>query len=279
MWPRRRAAQAGPVAPHPEPHAEYDDPRLVPLYDRMNRWGRDDDFFLALANETPQARILDLGCGTGRLTLALAGAGHEATGLDPAQASLDWARGKPGAGRVRWRIGTAADAPAAAFDLVLMTSHVAQVFTSAPAWQGVLREIYRALRPGGRLAFDSRDPAARAWEVWDSGGERRRFTLPGGEEVEVWTTLRGVTPGETEADDEGPLVTFDGHFLFPATGETVLDTSHLRFRPEARLRATLEAAGFGVEHVFGGWQREEAGQRRTGRGGARPLRRRQPATR
>ena len=260
MWPRRRAAQAGPVAPHPEPHAEYDDPRLVPLYDQMNRWGRDDDFFLALANETPQARILDLGCGTGRLTLALAGAGHEVTGLDPAQASLDWAQGKPGAPQVRWLNGTAADAPAAAFDLVLMTGHVAQVFTSAPAWQGVLREIRRALRPGGRLAFDSRDPAARAWEAWDSGDERGHFTLPGGEEVEVWTTLRGVTSGATATNDEGPLVTFDGHFLFPATGEVVLDTSHLRFRPEARLRATLEAAGFGVEHVFGGWQRQEAGK-------------------
>ncbi len=253
MRPCQGVRHAGPVAPHPE----YDDPRLVPLYDRMNRWGRDDDFFLALANETPQARILDLGCGTGRLTLALAGAGHEVTGLDPAQASLDWARSKPGAQRVRWRIGTAADAPAGAFDLVLMTGHVAQVITSAQAWRDVLRQIHRALRPGGRLAFDSRDPAARAWEVWDSAGERERFTLPGGEEVEVWTTLHGVEAGETA---EGALVTFGGQFFFPATGETVTDTSSLRFRSGAQLRETLEAAGFGTEHVFGGWQREAVGQ-------------------
>jgi len=36
--------------------AQYRDPRLVILYDRLNRWGADDDFFLALANETPSSR-------------------------------------------------------------------------------------------------------------------------------------------------------------------------------------------------------------------------------
>ncbi|WP_162865490.1 hypothetical protein [Deinococcus wulumuqiensis] len=46
---------------------QYQDSRLVPLYDLINRWGADDDFFLALANETPGCRLLDLGCGTGRL--------------------------------------------------------------------------------------------------------------------------------------------------------------------------------------------------------------------
>ena len=47
---------------------EYNDPRLVPLYDLQNRWGADDDFFLALANGRPGSRILDLGCGSGAST-------------------------------------------------------------------------------------------------------------------------------------------------------------------------------------------------------------------
>lgn len=102
---------------------EHNDPRLVPLYDLQNRWGADNDFFLALANERPGSRVLDLGCGTGRLTTALARPGHRVTGIDPARASLDVAQWKPGAEGVAWIHGTADDAPDGSFDLALMTSH------------------------------------------------------------------------------------------------------------------------------------------------------------
>ncbi len=89
---------------------------------------RDDDFFLCVAGETPAARVLDLGCGTGRLALAMAAAGHAVTGVDPARASLDAARAKPGADEVTWIEGTSSVLPDAAFDVAVMTSHVAQFF-------------------------------------------------------------------------------------------------------------------------------------------------------
>jgi len=92
----------------------------------------------------------------------------------------------------------------------------------APSGQG-------GLSPGGRLAFDSRDPAARAWESWTGvtsiGEGRVSFTsineLPGGEALEVDSTLR--------------------------------------FRTEAELRESLETAGFAIEAVHGGWNREPVG--------------------
>lgn len=224
----------------------YDDPRLAAIYDAENAWARDDDFFLALANETPASRILDLGCGTGRLTLALAAAGHTVTGVDPAGAMLAAARAKPGAERVTWVEGTSAELPADAFDLALMTSHVAQVFVAAEDWGRTLAGLARALVPGGRLAFDMRDPAARPWERWDGSSE---LTLPDGAVVRTGMAVREVR------DD---VVVFSSTNVF-ADGSEVAAESALRFRGERELRDSLERAGFAVEAVYGGWNREPVG--------------------
>src|SRR5438552_3032086 len=44
--------------------------------------------------------VLDIGCGTGTFACLLAGRGLEVIAVDPAAASLEVARRKPGAGRV-----------------------------------------------------------------------------------------------------------------------------------------------------------------------------------
>jgi ubiquinone/menaquinone biosynthesis C-methylase UbiE len=87
-------------------HGEFRHPRLVAAYDAQFGWSRGDDFFFGFVNDAPPARVADLGCGTGRFTLALAAAGHKVTGVDPATASLNAASAKPGAEKVRWVAGT-----------------------------------------------------------------------------------------------------------------------------------------------------------------------------
>lgn len=218
--------------------------RASDLYDAVNRWSADDEFFLALANERPGSRVLDLGCGTGRLTVALAAAGHIVTGVDPDADALAAARAKPGAERVSFLHGTSEVVPDRAFDLALMTSHVAQAIADEAAWTRTLADLHRALVPGGRLAFDSRDPAARAWENWTRAATSSRVDT-GGESVETWV--------ETASYDDG-LAVLEEH-----RGE-VVERGTLRFRAEPELRAALAAAGFEVEHVFGGWHREPAGR-------------------
>src|SRR5581483_6877803 len=100
---------------------------------------------------------------TGRLAMALAAAGHEVTAVDPARASLDAARQKPGAGRITWIEGDAADLPANAFDVALMTSHVAQFLITDEEWAQTLAHLRRAVVGGGILCFDTRDPNTR-WQ-------------------------------------------------------------------------------------------------------------------
>jgi SAM-dependent methyltransferase len=230
-------------------NAEFRDRRLVEIYDLECLWAPDDDLFVALVGRAGAVRVLDLGCGTGRLTIGLAVAGHQVTGIDPVVASLDAARRKPGAAAVTWIDGTSADAPSQAFDAAVMTSHVAQFLTDDGEWQATLADLKRVLVPGGLLAFDSRDPAARAWLRWNSVDSRHSVVLSDGAAVDVDTEVTTVV---------GDLVSFTNRYAF-SDGASLESTATLRFRSEDDLRATLGAAGFTVETIFGGWQRQPVG--------------------
>ena len=219
------------------------------VYDAECPWSRDDDFFLSVVGETPGARVLDLGCGTGRLALGMAAAGHTVTGVDPARASLEAARAKPGAERVTWIEGTSPVLPDASFDVAVMTSHVAQFLVDDDEWRRTLADLRRALVPGGRLMFDSRDPRAREWERWNPVDSRRRISLPDGRVVAAWTEVTAVQDG---------AVTFSHHYTFP-DGEELLSTATLRFRTQEEVCSSLREAGFSVESMYGGWQREPVG--------------------
>ena len=143
------------------------------VYDAEFVWGWEDDLFMSVLAERSAPRVVDLGCGTGRLAIAMANVGHEVTGVEPARASRAAARRKPGAELVRWVEGTAEGLPARAFDTALMTSHVAQFFVTDRDFATALADLHRALRPGARLIFDARNPDARGWEQWDTAANRR----------------------------------------------------------------------------------------------------------
>ncbi len=230
-------------------HAEFNDPRLVAVYDAECPWSREDDFFLSVVNETPAARVLDLGCGTGRLALGISGNGHSVTGVDPARASLEAARAKPGSEIVTWIEGTSSVLPDASFDVAVMTSHVAQFFVGDDDWGRTLSDLKRSLFPGGRLVFDTRDPRARGWEKWNRADSTRLITLPDGRSVEAWTEVTDVQDG---------AVSFTISYTFPDRME-LLSTAVLRFRPVEQISHSLEHAGFTVEQIYGGWSREDVG--------------------
>jgi SAM-dependent methyltransferase len=223
----------------------YLDPRLVDLYDIENTRGADTDFYVRLAAELDARTIIDLGCGTGLLTLELALDGRRVIGIDPSPAMLAIARRKPGAERVQWIEGDSGSLGTPAADLAIMTGNVAQVFLDDAEWAANLRDIYAALRPGGRLAFESRNPDARAWEEWNPEATRVEYESPHGP-VECWLEVTGVEEGR---------VYMVGHNSFKATGEIVTARDVLRFRSLAELTDSLIDAGFTIEHVYGDWHK------------------------
>ncbi|MET7641479.1 class I SAM-dependent methyltransferase [Streptomyces sp. NPDC005438] len=218
----------------------FGDPHLAPLYDPLDPDRGDLDAYLRLARASGAERVLDIGCGTGVFALLLAERDVEVVGLDPARASLEVARAKPGADRVRWIHGDAIALPPVEVDLATMTGNVAQAVVDPTAWHETLRGAHRALAPGGLLVFETRDPARRAWEEWNRAATHRVTEVSGVGPVETWLELVEVA---------GPLVTFRGTYVFPSDGRTLTSESTLRFRQRREVEEDLLAHGYVVEEV------------------------------
>ncbi|GAB7184819.1 2-polyprenyl-3-methyl-5-hydroxy-6-metoxy-1,4-benzoquinol methylase [Kitasatospora sp. Ki12] len=215
-------------------------PRLAAIYDRLDPDRGDLVAYLRMAEEFTARRVLDIGCGTGVFALLLADRGIEVVGVDPARASIEVARAKPGGERVRWIHGDVTDLPPLRVDLATMTANVAQAVTEPRDWQRTLRGAHEALRPGGRLVFETRDPAARAWERWTREHSHRVTEIPGVGSVESWVESIGTSP---------PLVTFRWTYAFGADGQVLTSDSTLRFREREEVERDLTANGFVVEGV------------------------------
>ncbi|MEV5603161.1 class I SAM-dependent methyltransferase [Streptomyces sp. NPDC052299] len=132
-------------------------PLLASLYDPLDPDRGDLDAYVRMAEEFDAHRVLDIGCGTGVFALLLAARGKEVVGVDPARASIDVARAKPGSERVRWICGDATTLPPLRVDLATMTANVAQAIVEPGDWRATLRGAHEALRPGGRLVFETRE--------------------------------------------------------------------------------------------------------------------------
>jgi SAM-dependent methyltransferase len=218
----------------------YGHPRLAAIYDALDPDRGDLDAYVRMTEEFRARRVLDIGCGTGVLALLLADRGVDVVGVDPAAASLDVARAKPDADRVRWIHGDATVLSPLRVDLATMTANAAQQIVGAEAWRRTLRGAYEALRPGGRLVFETRVPARRAWEEWNRDASYAVTEIPGVGAVETWVETVEVS---------GPLVTFRQTYVFAADGQVLTSGSTLRFRGREEVEGDLAAEGFEVKDV------------------------------
>ncbi len=219
----------------------YGDQQLVELYDLDNPSGEDHDYYRGLAEGS--AKVLDFGCGTGLLTRSLAVPGRVVIGIDPSPTMLGYARRQPGADAVTWIDGDhGVVKPTGDVDLAVSSGntmmHVAEHAAAVAA-------LAAALRPGGVLAFESRNPAVRAWEQWTSEATYgERDTVAG--HLKEWLELIEIANGR---------VTFDAHNVFE-DGRDAVYRNVLYFRSADEITADLLAAGFSDVVIEGGWHGE-----------------------
>jgi len=109
--------------------------------------------FVARMELEPGARVLDIACGTGNVTIPLARRGARATGLDMMPHLLEEARAR--AAReglpIRFDEGFAETLPCPDGSFDVLVSMFGIMFSPLPAT--VVSEMARVLRPGGRLAL------------------------------------------------------------------------------------------------------------------------------
>lgn len=225
---------------------------MIPLvYDQINRWGKDDDFFLELLKKTNVKKIADLGCGTGRLTSQFARAHYQITAIDPNKEAIEYAKNKEYPGEVSWIVGDSSYLQTNTYDAVIMTANVAQVFLTDKSWQLVISDVYRALKPGGSFIFDSRNPLAKEWEKWEIDKTPDVATnQENGEPLEIWTEYEGFIED---------VYTFYETVKNPRTNEVIVqEKMELKFRTQEEIHKSLKQVGFSEVQVYGDWEFKQA---------------------
>lgn len=232
------------------------------LYDFEYRRRRSDvRFYRELAREVlgGSGRLLELACGSGRITGALLRDGHTVVGVDLSPTML-----RRAATRID-RLGRAAReramlvradmrgfALAARFPLVIMAFNAFEHLYTRVEVAACLERVRAHLEPDGRFVFDVQNPNLR----WLSRDPSRRWAR---------TVFRHPTTGErmvyTTNHDYDPVsqIALIRFYYGPAGGmpgpERVVHLSQRKFFP-AELEALVTHCGFTVERRYGDFERQ-----------------------
>lgn len=117
----------------------------------------------------PEREVLDVGCGGGFLTNALARAGHNATGIDLSLNSLKIAKTQDATGKARYMQADAMLLPFldASFDVVCAMDLLEHVEKPAT----VIKEASRVLKEGGLFFFHTFNRSLLSWLIVIKGVE------------------------------------------------------------------------------------------------------------
>lgn len=187
----------------------------------------------------PGGRVLELGVGTGRLALPLAGHGSgesplDVHGIDTSEAMLDRLRSKDPDGLVTTHLGDMVDElPPGPFDVVFVAYNSLFNLTEADRQQACFSAVAAVLASGGRFVVEAFVPA----DPPPSGDEVRVRSLHADRVV-----LSISVHDPTRQRAEGQFVELS------AEGGVRMRPWAIRYAAPAELDAMADAAGLVLEH-------------------------------
>jgi len=236
--------------------SRYQDPWAAEHYDAQIAWPDPDlPLYREMAAESP-GRVLELACGTGRVTLPLARQGATVTGIDISPHMLAVARRKLAAepAEVRARV-TLVEGDMSKFalphacGLILIPFRSFQALLVRADQRGCLECCAKHLLPGGRLAINVFHPWLSKLVALKSA-EPHEYIGPSGEEVKAVSRVRFDFAEQT-------LTSHITYQITSTAGETRSHEHVLRLRYFFRFEMEwmLEACSFEVEALYGNFDR------------------------
>ncbi len=211
---------------------EYADPEIYDL--ENHEFEPDGSFFLSFAQKLG-GPVLELGCGTGRVTIPLAQNGVDITGLDVVMAMIERAKQKAGALPIQWIIADARsfqlERP---FRLIFETGSVFQHILTRSDQEAFLAQVRKHLEKDGRfittLMFPHPDmltsvETEKEWFTCENhAGQKIRVS--GTEHYDPIRQVKLETAYRRWVDDKGQeilrLAPLSLRYIFPQEMETLL---------------------------------------------------------
>ncbi len=224
---------------------------LAPVYDQINEdidyehWADVLCEWLKESGCAPHGVILDLGCGTGSMTIPLAKRGFDMIGLDLSPEMLSLARDREereGLSQILWTMQDMTD-----FSLYGMVDGVVSCLDSfnhlstTNDLRECLNAITKYLLPGGTLIFDV--------------NSQYKFETLYGDQSYVFETEDTFCVWQNDYDEESRLCDFYiTLFVEDQNGMYEREDSHQteRYYPLEELQEELDSAGFDTVGIYGG---------------------------
>jgi SAM-dependent methyltransferase len=216
------------AATYDDPSDEMFDPAVL---------GPTVDFLAALAGT---GRALELGIGTGRVAVPLAGRGVEVHGIDMSRAMVSQLQAKPGGARIPVTIGDfATTAASGTFRLAYLVFNTIMNLTTQTAQVACFRNVARHLEPGGCFVI----------EVGVPGLQR----LPTGDTILAERVSEtGWSFDEYDVANQGLI----SHHFDLVDGRVERLSIPFRYVWPAELDLMAELAGMRLRERWSGWGRE-----------------------
>ncbi len=216
-------------------NVKHDTELLAEKYDKVSKYQYINGLALVeKLNISARHKVLDVGCGTGRLTLKLIDKVDHITGIDPSLQRIEIAHRKltqMNPGNVTFELGSSDDIcryGEDVFDVVYLNA----VFHWINDKEEALNNIYRVLKPGGRLGICT-------------GDKDHPFTV----KIILNEVLRKAEITDEGADFSAPVNTVELDSLLKKSGFRVIKIKLKRdpwyFETPAKCLEFIEASSFG----------------------------------